>query len=771
MCPLKSKPVLGQVFVIVCFLLALMVFDPRFARSEGELGPVHLDLVGNSANGGIGKSSLTSIRIDTASQFVTEVVEIPILIRNDVEFGEFELQVDFCYENLSFVGAEIGEALSDWEYFTYRLFPYTDTLYRVQLLGVYDLPGGDQGVPLPPNSEYVSLVVLQFAINVGDFPDGTFLPIIFEWEVCDCLENTFQDPSFDTLYVSQDSLQFNTIDCPPESVEYLPVSSSLEFLDGGVTAFYLSTPLRGNINLNWIPYEVADLVLFSHYLLYGDSVLIDPEAQSANSDVNWDDSVWSMADFIHLARVILYDAVEVTEPTALSEYDMETWMTTVHALPNDTVVLPVWYEGEGDESVHGISFKIDYDPDSLTLLRVDFSETSLEDWEAVYTRLENGSVRVNACPEFFTTSLSDSLTSYTGPRQIAKLVFEISDVDTPTYIPVSFGDDTSSQIEANAFATIDGALTKLGISSTRNGGIQVGGPIWCKRGDVNFNMLTYEVADWVLFRNFLLRGPGVLIHDPEAQTCASDINADLLYWSIADLLYLCRVILHDAVEIPGKNQGGDLPEPSGDEYRLVSSSAHPGEIISVPVWLTNSLSSRGITFKLAFDENLLSVEGVDASQTRIPGWEPIEAVVEPGELFLFAHADWWDYALHDSLIGPGKGLLINVNFRVDENAPSGTSLPITFETKEDWGHYNSYTDSTGLILVQPPTVSGWIFTDVISGDANSDGIVDVADVIYLINYLYKGKWPPNPVSLGDFNQDGEVDIADVVALINYLFGG
>jgi hypothetical protein len=31
--------------------------------------------------------------------------------------------------------------------------------------------------------------------------------------------------------------------------------------------------------------------------------------------------------------------------------------------------------------------------------------------------------------------------------------------------------------------------------------------------------------------------------------------------------------------------------------------------------------------------------------------------------------------------------------------------------------------------------------------------------------------PPSPVSLGDFNQDGEMNLADLVALINYLFRG
>jgi hypothetical protein len=56
-----------------------------------------------------------------------------------------------------------------------------------------------------------------------------------------------------------------------------------------------------------------------------------------------------------------------------------------------------------------------------------------------------------------------------------------------------------------------------------------------------------------------------------------------------------------------------------------------------------------------------------------------------------------------------------------------------------------------------------------SGDATGDWNVDVGDVVYLINYLYKNSSPPNPLQAGDANCDGIVDIGDVVYLINYLY--
>jgi len=55
------------------------------------------------------------------------------------------------------------------------------------------------------------------------------------------------------------------------------------------------------------------------------------------------------------------------------------------------------------------------------------------------------------------------------------------------------------------------------------------------------------------------------------------------------------------------------------------------------------------------------------------------------------------------------------------------------------------------------------------GDANLDETVDIADVFYLINYLFAGGPPPfGPV---DVDSTDAVDVADVFYLINFLFAG
>jgi len=58
-----------------------------------------------------------------------------------------------------------------------------------------------------------------------------------------------------------------------------------------------------------------------------------------------------------------------------------------------------------------------------------------------------------------------------------------------------------------------------------------------------------------------------------------------------------------------------------------------------------------------------------------------------------------------------------------------------------------------------------------AGDANGDGSANVADAVYLINYVFNGGPAPDPLAAGDANCDGSSNVADAVYLINYVFKG
>jgi hypothetical protein len=60
---------------------------------------------------------------------------------------------------------------------------------------------------------------------------------------------------------------------------------------------------------------------------------------------------------------------------------------------------------------------------------------------------------------------------------------------------------------------------------------------------------------------------------------------------------------------------------------------------------------------------------------------------------------------------------------------------------------------------------------------NSDGVPDVFDVIYLIDYVFSGGVAPPKDALcphinrSDVNCDGVADVFDVIGLIDFVFSG
>lgn len=67
------------------------------------------------------------------------------------------------------------------------------------------------------------------------------------------------------------------------------------------------------------------------------------------------------------------------------------------------------------------------------------------------------------------------------------------------------------------------------------------------------------------------------------------------------------------------------------------------------------------------------------------------------------------------------------------------------------------------------------YTFVISydpkGDANNDGVIDIADPLLILNYLFGPGPPPDPWERGDANCDGYLEFDDAIYLLNYLFRG
>jgi hypothetical protein len=57
----------------------------------------------------------------------------------------------------------------------------------------------------------------------------------------------------------------------------------------------------------------------------------------------------------------------------------------------------------------------------------------------------------------------------------------------------------------------------------------------------------------------------------------------------------------------------------------------------------------------------------------------------------------------------------------------------------------------------------------VHGDANADGNTTIADVVYIVNYLFRSGSNPIPLETGDVDGDNLCQIQDAVYLVLYLF--
>ncbi len=131
--------------------------------------------------------------------------------------------------------------------------------------------------------------------------------------------------------------------------------------------------------------------------------------------------------------------------------------------------------------------------------------------------------------------------------------------------------------------------------------------------------------------------------------------------------------------------------------------------------------------------------------------------------------EWCDFIGYDLYLSTSSHFPPSSTI-VDENIPTSEHRRTL-----DYGHY--YWNVKAKDYCGAETWSSDVRHFVVTGipcsrgDFNSDGSVDLGDVIFALNYLFKSGPAPYPLELGDVNCDGLVDLGDVVYLISYLFKG
>ncbi len=256
--------------------------------------------------------------------------------------GGYDLLLAYDASALQFMTAAKGALLTefDWEYFTYRYGPNGNCgnacpSGMVRLVAMAETNNGaHHGGTITHPGE---LADLTFRVTNNANLECQYAPISFYW--FDCGDNALSDMTGRFLYVGdsvfffeggsvpnlEDTLLYGydgaeeicwdtiLIDNQPGYVKNYPLRA-LWFRNGGIDIVCAdSIDARGDINLNGVPYEIADAVMFTNYFIEGLGAFgTDPmqiEASIAASDANADGIRLSVADLVYVIRVIQGDAL------------------------------------------------------------------------------------------------------------------------------------------------------------------------------------------------------------------------------------------------------------------------------------------------------------------------------------------------------------------------------------------------------------------------------------------------------------------------------
>jgi subtilisin family serine protease len=122
-----------------------------------------------------------------------------------------------------------------------------------------------------------------------------------------------------------------------------------------------------------------------------------------------------------------------------------------------------------------------------------------------------------------------------------------------------------------------------------------------------------------------------------------------------------------------------------------------------------------------------------------------------------------------SMAGPHVAGVVALMRQANPDLEVDSIKQILINTARDLGTHGEDNDYGYGVIDAYAAVLAVVNGLYMPGDANRDAVVDVGDVIFLINYLYRSGEAPDPLASGDANADCVVDVSDVIYLLNYLY--
>jgi len=324
-------------------------------------------------------------------QLVTQRIEL-MDWTDPITIGGFDFLIGYS-NTLWLTEALPGSALNDcgWGYFTYRSSVNSDCTDScpsnlLRLVAVADYPNSH-----PTCYTFGDGAILAYmTFVVAPHPSSTSTPLSFYWQ--DCSNNELVSVNGDSIFLAKSVYGLYDVLLPTPST--LPSWNGIpencmsgairriNYRDGSIS-FIPPPDTHGDLNLNGIPNEIADLFLFLKYFLYGTSVFnpIYWRQQAAQSDVNADGSELTLRDAVYMLRIIMGDAQPISkanteslpatfvqdttakEVTANCRRNLAGVLLRFQGLVEPTLHWPVWTWTWGQDTLRNTTTVVVLSPD------------------------------------------------------------------------------------------------------------------------------------------------------------------------------------------------------------------------------------------------------------------------------------------------------------------------------------------------------------------------------------------------------------------------
>ncbi len=198
-----------------------------------------------------------------------------------------------------------------------------------------------------------------------------------------------------------------------------------------------------------------------------------------------------------------------------------------------------------------------------------------------------------------------------------------------------------------------------------------------------------------------------------------------------------------------------------DTMTYVSDSTYPAHQAIVEVELTNSQTLTSLLVPIDFSNGeTLTLDSFSVAETRTSDYTAEQAAAGGGN-------DKYVISLTGGTpLPPGTGTVLKFYLTADAGAIGGMTTAIDSVTIDEMG----LNLATGQYEYVPYVNSGEVVIyATIRGDANTDGNINVGDIVYLVNFVFNDGPAPITERAGDANADGNVNIGDAVYICQYIF--